>query len=537
MRTSARGVCIVAAVMEQVRGLTQPWKATAERGNVELVEPRSDARTLGSQSKFARLSFAVVACSFGIVASWVRPFFSNQNTYLLHAASLSGSYPEIKGDWLAQTRDPTPLFSWLAAGLLSLGGEGGLMVANAAMGVAFIAGLTVCAGRLSPRLQNPESHAVVACAIGTAWLALPSSVRRFLFDGLASQYLYASFLQPATAGVSFLLAFCSLLRGNWWVAVALASIPTWVHPTYALVSASFMVAAASAAGLPRWAALRRLVVGVLAILPPAVWSFIRFRPSSDAVFAEAVHILAESRIRHHADPSTWFGWAAFAQVVWVGFSVGLVRRELRPLLLAFIAPCTLLSAVAAAFPQLECLRLAFPWRFSAVVVPLCTALVIARGCERLTQRFRPLHGSLVLVFALALGKHAHAARQRLDPASEPEVALFSLPEFARARQRDPQASSVVPLDWENVRLNAPTRVFVDYKSHPYQDEELLEWNQRILLVKRFYEGPDATRCRTLDAIRALERVGWVVTPGFELRCPGVRLTAAGPAGRVFAITP
>src|SRR5579884_2760790 len=41
-------------------------------------------------------------------------YYSNQNQYFLHGLAAAGD-GELRHDWLAQTRDPTPLFSGLVA--------------------------------------------------------------------------------------------------------------------------------------------------------------------------------------------------------------------------------------------------------------------------------------------------------------------------------------------------------------------------------------------------------------------------------------
>src|SRR5262245_25880138 len=40
--------------------------------------------------------------------------WSNQHQYFLHGAALAG-FGDLRNDWLANTTDPTPVFSWLVA--------------------------------------------------------------------------------------------------------------------------------------------------------------------------------------------------------------------------------------------------------------------------------------------------------------------------------------------------------------------------------------------------------------------------------------
>ena len=60
----------------------------------------------------AAQSFLPVALAAGFALAHTQSplFFSNQNQYLLHGLANAG-YGHLANDWLANTRDPTPLFS------------------------------------------------------------------------------------------------------------------------------------------------------------------------------------------------------------------------------------------------------------------------------------------------------------------------------------------------------------------------------------------------------------------------------------------
>src|SRR4051794_25973234 len=74
------------------------------------------------------LEAVVLAILFAVAHTQSPLFFSNQNQYLLHGLALAG-VGHLQHDWLANTADPTPVFSWLVACLYTVAGGFGLQVA------------------------------------------------------------------------------------------------------------------------------------------------------------------------------------------------------------------------------------------------------------------------------------------------------------------------------------------------------------------------------------------------------------------------
>src|SRR5262245_32971002 len=58
--------------------------------------------------------FALGAAVFAVVYCQAPLYYSNQNQYFLHGLAAAGK-GRLADDWLANTRDPTPLFSGLVA--------------------------------------------------------------------------------------------------------------------------------------------------------------------------------------------------------------------------------------------------------------------------------------------------------------------------------------------------------------------------------------------------------------------------------------
>ena len=62
-----------------------------------------------------------LAAGFALAHTQSPLFFSNQNQYLLHGLADAG-YGHLSHDWLANTKDPTPAFSFFVAALHKVGG-------------------------------------------------------------------------------------------------------------------------------------------------------------------------------------------------------------------------------------------------------------------------------------------------------------------------------------------------------------------------------------------------------------------------------
>src|SRR5262249_6597425 len=108
-----------------------------------------------------------------------------------------------------------------------------------------------------------------------------------------------------------------------------------------------------------------------------------FAPSSAADFAEAQRILVEVRIPHHAVVRRWCDAVALAQVAWVVAGLWLVRGG-PPFPLLFLSfrlslPLALLPVGTGS----DALALLFPWRTSAFLVPVATAVILTALVRRL----------------------------------------------------------------------------------------------------------------------------------------------------------
>src|SRR5262249_30715132 len=176
------------------------------------------------------------------------------------------------------------------------------------------------------------------------------------------------------------LAVCLFALGRPFLAVASAAAGATLHSTY-LLSAGMLtlgfVGALCAEGRPR-RALALAAVALALVLPTLVYVLVALPPGSAATFAEAQDVLVNVRIPHHCRPDLWLDWVAVLQVAWVVLALFLVRRTRLFVVLAVPFALGLVLTLAQVATRSNTLALLFPWRVSAVLVPVATAVVLAR---------------------------------------------------------------------------------------------------------------------------------------------------------------
>jgi hypothetical protein len=63
---------------------------------------------------------------------------------------------------------------------------------------------------------------------------------------------------------------------------------------------------------------------------------------------------------------------------------------------------------------------------------------------------------------------------------------------------------LIPSDLENFRIYTGVPVFIDFKSHPYKDVEVIEWYKRIHLANDFYnQSLNTSDYGTIQALKSI----------------------------------
>ena len=459
------------------------------------------------------LEAVLLAVAFAVAHTQSPLLFSNQNQYLLHGAALAG-HGHLAHDWLATTRDPTPLFSTLVAGAYSVH-PWLLQPAYFALLMAYFLAVRWLVAAV-PDFPDTRAARVTFAALFTAahaavlrWLSVEATgvdYPWYLQAGLAAQYLLGPGIQPSAFGVLLVFAVAAFAHGKPVTACALAAGACWFHSTY-LLPAGLLVCGfilAWGRGLPTCTGVVAGAWALCVVAPVIGYTFWRFSPF-DASAEHALHILARVRIPHHCVAARWFDAVAGLQLVWV--AVGLILLRGTPLRL----PLVIATAGSGALTALQLatgsdsLALAFPWRISVLLVPLATAVVLAKllawkppgkgGARAALAALLALVAGGIAVSACGLGyrtadehelyDHARASAGPGDvfllPVQFPAVGTGrgAVSNTIAPPPRAKPGANQIPVDLQRFRLATGARVYVDFKSVPYAAAEVEEWHRRM----------------------------------------------------------
>jgi hypothetical protein len=487
--------------------------------------------------------FLVTACAVGFAIAHTQAplFYSNQNQYLLHGLANAG-YGHLGNDWLANTKDPTPLFSLGIEWSYRLAG---LWPIHAIFTLILIGYFLIAWGlaRTVTGMENSRRALLLFSALFTAahaailrlWSVKLTGVDYpwFAQAGVAGQYTLGPGLQPSCFAILLFASLLAFASGRPVLASALAALASWFHPTY-LLPAAFLTFGYMTPTLFSRDIRKALWIGLAALLvalPSVIYVLIVFRPDNPAMFAESQRILATLRIPHHAVISRWFDWVAGFQLIWIGLGLFAIRRTALglPLVVATGLSCGLsLVQYATNNPTLALL---FPWRLSVVIVPFSSLIFAILLAKRLIGNRFAVGGLAfgfvlmvvggVIIMSFQLGYAQNDSEQPLfesvNNSSQPnDVYLIpaKIPAVGTGRgsmsasftppPRPKPGSNLIPVDLQRFRLMTGTPIYVDFKSVPYAPDEVLEWERRMRQVEQWYAN-DALL--TDEVLEEMESVG------------------------------
>jgi hypothetical protein len=496
----------------------------------------SDSRA-ATEPSFGRsvVSFIFWAVVFGVSYTQAQLFYSNQNQYFLHGRAAAG-FGYLDKDWLANTADPVPVFSTLVGFTFDFFDPrmfyvyyflifGCYVYSLLGIFTFLTGGKTGRVGRLCFAAFLVFIHAGIV-RLASAQL-LDVDYPWYFQAGVAGQYVLGFGLQPSTCGVLLLVSIYTFLRGCPWWAQTLACLAAVLHSTY-LLAAAFLTLAYMCLWFQQGRRRQALVSGLWALLlvgPTLAYNLVMFAPTNTEDFTAAQAIIAHFRIPHHAEPERWFDGVALGQVAWIVVAMVLVRRT--HLFWIMLIP-TILALVLTGVQVLtanDTLALLFPWRISVILVPVATAVILSWLVNDLepwfarrtsTQRmYVGLSCTAVLALLMAGGvaislfgwgyrtnpdempvleyirDHKGPGEQYLLPVSLPK--LKGGPRGAASTNFMPapragKSGHLIAIDMQQFRLVTGAPLYVDFKSIPYQDAEVLEWQRRLKWANAVYDG-------------------------------------------------
>jgi hypothetical protein len=533
------------------------------------------------RSALPLLLFVVGTAAFAAAYCQAPLYYSNQNQYFLHGIARAGEkYGYLRDDWLASTLDPTPIFSALVAFTAHYLHPSAFYVYQAlllgAYGAAMLGLFGAAAGRETARRRWPlfvalfvAAHAALPRWCSHRWLG--ADYPWFFQTGLAGQYLLGPMFQPSVFGVFLVVAVALFARGHTYPAAFCAALAAVLHFTY-LLSAGMLVLGMIAALLAERRAYQALGVGALAlalVLPTVAHVLLTFGPTSTETFAEAQWVLVNVRIPHHTRPDLWFDAVAALQIAWVVLALMLARPARLRYLIGVPSVVALLFTLAQVTTHSNTLALMFPWRVSAVLVPVATTVILSRLVDVLPAAFDAPAAKVVAAGAFALcvvgGVWLSVGRQGFHNSDE-ELPLLNyarenrrpgqvyflpvhVPDLAASthgslssdfkpladKQRD---ARVIPVDLQRFRLYTGVPILVDFKSIPYQDAEVLEWYHRLRCAEELQE--QIRRGEVREALAELRQRGithLVVPAGWDVEDNEMKQPHEVGAYRVYELRP
>jgi hypothetical protein len=536
-------------------------------------------------------AFLVWAAIFGVAHTQAPLYYSNQNQYFLHGLAWAGK-GDLQNDWLAQTLDPTPVFSAFVAAVARVADERIFYVFYILiLGLYFhaLVGLWPFVTRKDPLANSPKGERAASQPAWWAFTALfvfvHSGLIRLLSArlldvdypwyfqaGVAGQYVLGPVLQPSTTGVLLLVSVLAFVRGSpFWAATWAALTPT-LHTTYLLPAGMFVFAYQVVLCCERrWKTALGIGVWAIALVAPIVSHVLAtFGPTSPEQFAEAQRILARFRIPHHCVIQQWCDAIALAQAAWIVVGVTLARDLRLTIVLAVVFVLSLSLTLLQAALDHDTLALLFPWRASALLVPLATTIILARIVSRaasVNSLGSPplLRAACVALLTVTTAAGVIIQVQHLGYVTPSEelpllefvrehrakgdvyLLPFRAPNLAKGRRgsysstfqvlRNVPREHTIPIDLQRFRLATGAPIYVDFKSIPYKDVDVLEWYRRLMVNDRLTEDLEGR----LDLLRAEMKaagITHVVRPADQpLNIPGFQEIHHDRAYRAYRIAP
>jgi hypothetical protein len=500
--------------------------------------------------------FLLWSAIFAIIYTQAPLYTSNQNTKFLHGLARAG-LGQLNRDWTASTIDPLPVFTLLVYLTYRFLHEYAFYAYYALLMGVYVCGLRGIASEIFQINSSKLKELVfltllfaVHAGQFSAWSkeTFKTDLSWQLQAGVAEQYLLGPVFQPCVFGAFIILSIYLFLRRRPFIAVTLLALAATVHTAYlpaaALLTLSYMLIAFSEERDFK----RPLAMGLLAlalVLPVVVHGWLYLGPTTQELWRRAQDIIVNFRIPQHSLPERWFdGWAG-VKIILIGLALYLVRGTRLFAVMGFSFAVAVVLTGAQVITKSNSLAFLAPWRLSVYLVPLATATIIAWATTAIFRKFDcPISRhtrvvwavSLVALLLLVVGGVKTQQKQFVDYYAKD--ASMGMMNFVKANN-GPGDIYLIPVENQKFRLYTGAPIFINFKTHPYKDIEVIEWYERLMVAKRFYEADDATRCVMLDDFTARYSVTHVVLKGSQIdtSCGTLRQLYSDGKYGVFRIEP
>jgi hypothetical protein len=217
----------------------------------------------------------------------------------------------------------------------------------------------------------------------------------------------------------------------------------------------------------------------------------------------------------------------------------------------------------------DTLALLFPWRFSAILMPVATALILAKVAQGVA---RPVENRAaagrVLVWACAavavglaaggvsvtvrgLGYQVNEAEQPLldyvrEHTQPGEVYLLPV-KFPTLKKEVPASAAKtfvppvrtgqvgIPVDLQRFRLATGAPIYVDFKAVPYAEADVLEWDRRMHQCEEWYRHRDWDATGVWKEVKAAGITHVVAAADRDIKCQELELVYSDASYRLYRL--
>jgi flagellar basal body-associated protein FliL len=483
---------------------------------------------------FSILLWLGITAVFVLMVGGFRVQYKGNQThkFLFGLAQAGRGY--LQSDWLANTKDPLPVFSFLVRVTYQYLDESLFYLYQFFLIGIYLFSIVGIVDHLynlrRKKLLFFIFISIYLLSYSTYW---PGTIPLTLYYGVAGQdFGFYSFLPNAFLAFLFLSIYQYLNKKPYW-AIASIAIACYFHTGYLIGGAALVMAYLIIDYFENKDLTRVIKYGVLSfvlILPIVVYSALLNQNSTVEQVNQATSIMVNQLIPQHTLVTHWWDEFAFYKLLIMMAAILVSRRtKLFPILsislLIIAVPSILLyyrPSNTIAFLQL--------WRVSTLAVPLASTVLVASGLnnlysleEKFINRWKLLIIlllSLVLIINSVYGVNAQIENiQQKHNQSERE-----LMDFVESTADAGQLYLVPPTDHLLVSFRTHTGlpILIHDSAHVYNAVEVLEWDRRYKLATGFYNSEGQDRCSRLVELSEEFGITHVVTYSKnELTCDGL----------------
>lgn len=432
------------------------------------------------------------------------PFFKGNSLHLLHAIK-NFEFNKLQNDWIANQTTHLPLFTIFNHFLIKFFSTKILYFIHFLL-------LSSCSYFLflicKTHFQNLKNY-----YLSLIWFALFLLVyhENSLFGGVAGQDVINEGYQPASFGVLFFIGFYFFLINKNLYAVFFICLAASFHPTYALHS-GFLIC-----GMMFFLILKKefkeffqvLISYVILILPITIYIMYNFLFLENHIILEGQKILL-NRIPHHANINVWFSYKDLLSIFIYLISLAIIYKNKRIFIpLSIFGFFAIFLSIVEFLVSNNTLALTFPWRTSVILIPLSTTIILSYLISKISLENNNLKSISIILFILFCSfffiKNHFIENSNKDFYKKLEL-VKKIENYYEKIER-----ILIPIHLDYLRMNTGLPIFVDMKYHAFKYDEIIIWQRRVDIAKKFYETKNYDFQKlNLNKIMKIEKISHIL---------------------------